>query len=145
MKTLDGIIAALYDVISGPAGEKRNWNRMRALCKPELRLNAVGQSKDGSIHYVSMTLDEYISRNGPFFEQNGFYERELSRQTDQFGYISHVFTTYEIKFKPEGDVIMRGINSVQLIYEQGRYWIINVLWNAETPQHPLPERYLGEG
>src|SRR5688572_18845337 len=29
--SIDAIVAALYDVISGPAGKKRDWDRMRSL------------------------------------------------------------------------------------------------------------------
>jgi hypothetical protein len=34
VNSMDAIIAAVYDVISGPAGKKRNWDRMRSFSCP---------------------------------------------------------------------------------------------------------------
>ena len=49
VSSIDGIVAALYDVISGGAGEKRNWDRMRTLFIPEAKLMATGKRPDGSM------------------------------------------------------------------------------------------------
>lgn len=143
VETADGIVAALYDVISGPAGASRNWDRMRSLFKPEARLTAVGRDREGKFRYTSMTVDDYIERNGPFLEKNGFFEVELSRKTDTYGLVSQLFSTYASRRTAEGEIFARGINSIQLIYDGQRYWILNVLWNSETPDNPIPEKYLG--
>lgn len=144
VSSIDGIVAALYDVISGPAGAPRNWARMKALFKPSARLNATGKSHKGEQYWVSMTVDDYIKRNSPHFEKRGFFESEIHRKTDTFGQITQVFTTYEARFEAEGEVKMRGINSVQLTYDGERYWIVNVLWTAETPEQPIPVAYLNK-
>src|SRR6478736_4152545 len=47
VSTLDGIIAAYYDVISGPAGQPRQWSRDRTLYIPEIRFVSMSQSKEG--------------------------------------------------------------------------------------------------
>jgi len=41
--TMEGILAALYEVISGPAGQRRNWDRMRTLFIPEAKLIPTGK------------------------------------------------------------------------------------------------------
>lgn len=140
--TIDGIIAALYDVISGPAAAPRNWERMKALFKPDARLSATGKSPKGEVYWVSMTVDDYIERNSPHFEKNGFFETEIYRKTDTFGQISQIFSTYEARFEEDGVVKMRGINSIQVTYDSERYWIANILWNGESPDQPIPTAYL---
>lgn len=142
VQSIQNILVALYDVISGEAGEERNWERMKNLFKSNARLNAVGKNRQGEIAFVSMTLDEYIERNAHFFKNKGFFESEISKKVDRFGNIAQVFSTYEARFEKEGRVFMRGINSIQLAYEGGRWWIINVLWNAESEEYPIPENYL---
>jgi hypothetical protein len=92
--SLDAIIAALYDVISGPAGQQRNWDRMRSLFIPGARLiPAHPPGWQGRPRVLD--VDGYIGRAGPTLEKNGFFEREISRKTDSFGTITHAFSTYE--------------------------------------------------
>ena len=143
VESVDGIVAALYDVISGAAGQPRNWDRMRSLFAPEGRLMAVGARPDGSYGLRGMGVEDYISRNSKAFATMGFFEKEAARTTETFGQIAHVFSTYESRHAP-GDAkpFQRGINSIQLYHDGKRWWVVNVLWRAEDERLPLPERYL---
>lgn len=141
--SMDAILAALYDVISGPAGKKRDWNRMRSLFLPEGRLMAVGPKKEGGFGYRVMDVDGYIKSSGNYLETNGFFEREVARVVEQFGEIAHVFSTYEARNKAEeAKPFMRGINSIQLMNDGKRWWIVSVYWEAERADNPLPDKYL---
>jgi hypothetical protein len=143
VESVDAIINALYNVISGPAGEKRNWDRMRTLFIPEGKLMATGKRQDGMMGKRVMTLEDYISSSGPYLEKEGFFEREIGRKTDQYGSVVHVFSTYDSKKKLEDEKpFMRGINSIQLWNDGKRWWVVSVFWQAETPDNPIPERYL---
>lgn len=153
--SVDSILAALYDVISGPAGKKRDWDRFRSLFAPGARLiptfarRPPGTAPDapltGKEEYVAraFTPEEYIERSRPILEGQGFFERETARRTEQFGHILHAFSTYEARHKAEdAKPFLRGINSIQLLNDGRRWWIVTILWEAETPQTPLPEKYL---
>lgn len=141
--SMDAILAALYDVISGPAGKKRDWNRMRSLFIPEGRLMAVGQKKEGGFGYRVMDVEGYIKSSGTYLETNGFFEREAARVVEQFGQIAHVFSTYESRHKADdAKPFMRGINSIQLMNDGKRWWIVSVYWEGERPDNPLPDKYL---
>ncbi len=142
--TIDKLVAALYDVISGPAGEARDWDRMRYLFAPHARLSAVYRSGEGNVNYVTLTVDEYIERNGGYFEKNGFYEKELFRVTQEYDNLFHLMSTYLTLERPEGPVTRRGINSIQVARYDGRFWIVSIFWNPETPEHPIPEAYTPE-
>jgi hypothetical protein len=143
VESIDGIVAALYDVISGEAGKPRDWNRMRSLFAPEGRLMAVGARPEGVVALRAMTVEDYIGRNAKAFATMGFFEREAARTTETFGQIVHVFSTYESRHAA-GDAkpFQRGINSIQLYNDGKRWWIVNLLWRAEDERLPLPERYL---
>jgi hypothetical protein len=93
----EAIVAAVYDVISGPAGQKRNWDRMRTLFVPDARMIATGKRQNGEISRRVMSVEDYISNSGPFLEKEGFFEKEIGKTTEQFGNIVHVFSTYESK------------------------------------------------
>jgi hypothetical protein len=141
--TVDGIVAALYDVISGTAGQPRDWDRMRSLFAPEGRLMAVGARPEGVYGLRAMTVEEYIARNAKAFATMGFFEREAARSTETFGQIVHVFSTYESRHaRGDAEPFQRGINSIQLYNDGKRWWIVNVLWRAEDASLRLPERYL---
>jgi hypothetical protein len=137
------IIAALYDVISGPAGQKRNWPRMRTLFLSEGRMIATGVRPNGTITKRVMTVEDYIASSGPFLEKDGFYEMEIGSKMEQFGNIVHVFSTYESKRKLEDEKpFMRGINSIQLWNDGKRWWVVTVLWQSENKDTPIPDKYI---
>ena len=141
--SVDSTIAALYDVISGPAGAPRNWNRMRALFAPDAKLMVINPGRDGAFGLRAMTVEAYISRNMSAFSAGGFYEREIARTTESFGQLVHVFSTYELLRSPnDPKPFMRGINSIQLAHDGKRWWIANLVWRAEDASLALPERYL---
>ena len=146
VESVDAILNAVYDVISGPAGETRDWDRMRSLFLPEARLIPSGQAQDGSTRYLIWSPEEYISTAGGQLEANGFFEREAFRVEERFGYIAHVFSTYEsfrtVEEMEAGSHFMRGINSFQLLFDGERWWVVQIYWQGETPDQPIPDRYL---
>jgi len=141
--TMNAVVAALYDVISGPIGEKRNWDRMRTLFIPEARMMATGKRPDGSMSKRNMSVEDYITLSGPVLERDGFFEQEIGRTTEQYGNVVHLFSAYAAKRKKEDEKpFMRGINSIQLWNDGKRWWIVSIFWQAETPDNPVPEKYL---
>lgn len=141
--SIDAIVKAVYDVISGPAGAPRDWDRMRSLFAPEGRMMAVGMRPDGSYGMRSMTPDDYIARNTKAFATMGFFETELARSTESFGQIAQVFSTYEARHAPDdAKPFLRGINSIQLVNDGKRWYVLSLVWRAEDAKLPLPERYL---
>jgi hypothetical protein len=139
----DAIVAALYDVISGPAGE-RDWNRFRSLFIPEAQLIASHQKKEGSQAYKAVSVQGYIDGAEKYFKENGFFEREISRKVESFGSITQIFSTYESRNTADGKPFERGINSIQLWNDGTRWWVVDVYWTGETPETPIPERYLSK-
>jgi hypothetical protein len=143
VNSIDAIIAAVYDVISGPAGKKRDWDRMRSLFVPGARLIPTGPHPAGGYGARVLTFDEYIERASGFFEKEGFFEREAARRTEEFGQIAHVFSTYNSRHAPDdAKPFQRGINSIQLMNDGKRWWVVTIFWQGEDEKHPLPEKYL---
>jgi hypothetical protein len=142
VKSLDAIVAAVYDVISGPPGE-RDWNRFNSLFAKDARLIAVRMAKDGGKpSLVVMTPGDYAQHAGDYFKQHGFFEHELSRKTDSFGAMTHIYTTYESRETKDGKPIDRGINSMEFFFDGQRWWCVEIYWDSERPGNPIPEKYL---
>jgi hypothetical protein len=139
--SIESILAALYDVISGPVGQARDWNRMRSLFIPDGRLMPSGMRPDGKVGIRLMSVNDYIATSGPMLERVGFREKEIARRVERFGHIAHVFSTYEGRLETDNTVI-RGINSIQLLNDGTRWWVVSVYWEAERPDMPLPRQYL---
>ncbi len=140
--TMDSTIAALYDVISGPAG-KRDWDRFRSLFIPSARLIPTGARPTGEVGSRVLTVEDYVQRAGAAFEKQGFFEREVSRRLERFGNIAHIFSTYESRHaKDDPKPFQRGINSIQLMNDGKRWWVVTIFWQGEDEKNPLPAKYL---
>ncbi len=145
-ESIDSIIKATYDVISGAKGEQRDWERFRLLFYPDARLVPTRKSPEGVFQAVARTPEEYIETSGPILLKNGFYEEEIARKTEAFGNIAHVFSTYEARNSLSDEKpFLRGINSFQLINDGQRWWVLTIYWQAETPDSKIPEKYLKAG
>ena len=142
--TLDSIMKAVYDVISGDAGKERDWDRFRTLFHKDARLIPSGKNpQTGVVSARVLSPEEYVARASANMAKEGFFEREIARRTEQFGNIAHVFSTYEA-FRSMSDKkpFMRGINSFQLLNDGKRWWVMTIYWQAETPENPIPKKYL---
>ena len=144
VQSMDAIIAALYDVISGPIGQQRDWDRMRNLFVPGARLIPAVYRPDSVPTLRELSVEDYITRAGPMLEKNGFFETEIARQVERYGGVVHAFSTYESRHKAEdAKPFVRGINSIQLFDDGRRWWVVTVFWEGERPDNPIPQKYLG--
>ena len=141
VESIDAIVAALYDVISGQPGQARDWGRFRSLFVPTARMIPTGARADGQHGLRLMGPNDYIASSGPLLLDKGFHERELSRRVEQFGHIAQVFSSYEARIVKD-DHTMRGINSIQLVNDGKRWWIVSLMWEAESESIKLPAEFL---
>ncbi len=142
--SIDAIMKAVYDVISGDAGKPRDWDRFRTLFHKDARLIPSGKNAQTNVVAARvLSPEDYIKRAAPNMEKEGFFEREKARRVEIYGNIAHVFSTYE-SFRSLSDKkpFMRGINSFQLFNDGTRWWVITIFWQGETPENPIPKKYL---
>lgn len=143
VSSIDSTIKALYDVISGEKGEQRNWELLKFLFHKDAKLIPSGTNSSGKTEARFLTINEYINTSGVWLVKNGFFEKEIGRKTERFGNIAHVFSTYEsFRTKNDSKPFMRGINSIQLLHDGNRWWILNVYWQSETQKDQIPKKYI---
>lgn len=150
VKSVDALMAALYDVISGPAGRPRDWDRFRSLFLPDGRLGVIrhaAPAADGkparTDDVVFLTPQDYVDRDAPYFQTHGFFERGIANRVEEFGNLVSVWSTYESRNAADDPKpFVRGINSLQIVKAEGRYWVASILWDDERSGVTLPEKYL---
>jgi hypothetical protein len=141
--SIDSTVDTLYAVISGNKGEARNWDLFKHLFYKDAKLIATGKNEKKQTTLRYMSSEDYIKFSEKWLMDNGFHELEIKRETQTFGNIAHVFSTYEANNSKNDDTpLMRGINSIQLFNDGKRWWIVNLYWNQESKESPIPEDYL---
>jgi hypothetical protein len=144
VESIDGIVTAIYEVISGPAGE-RDWDRERSLFLPGARLVPTRPLPEGGAVAEVLDVEGYVASRAPIFAAQGVWETEIARQVFQFGNFAHVLSSYQLRrSSPAGGElpIVRGVNSIQLFNDGRRWWIAAVIWDNERPGVAIPEQLL---
>jgi len=140
VKSMDAILAAIYDVISGPAGG-RDWSRFRSLFLPQTRFTQVSTAPDGSKVILTWNVDEFVRDAGEVFSKEPFYEKAIVNRPESFGNVTQVFSSYESHRSLTDRPFERGINSIQLLNDGTRWWVLSILWDTERAGNPLPAKF----
>ena len=132
---IDATVRGVYEVISGPPGQKRDFDKMRAMFAPGALLRVI--TPDRGVR--GGDIEAYIKASGPILEKEGFTERELGRRTEVYGNLASVWSAYDGR-TANGSFHERGINSFQLVKVDGKWLVASILWQEEgTPVlFPLP-------
>jgi hypothetical protein len=141
VESIDAILTALYDVISGPAGD-RDWDRFRSLFTPNAILVPMVPTPDGSTPVRVLTAEDYITRVGPFFGENPFYEVEAGRTLDRYGNVANAMSAYESRRAPGEAPFARGINTITLVTDGARWYVASIAWDQEREGNPFPPDWL---
>jgi hypothetical protein len=143
VSTLDGIVKAYYDVISGPAGRPRQWDRDLTLYIPNVRFVILRAGASGKTTAQSMTHQEFVDTSDPSLAGKSFYEHEVHRITHRAGNVAHILSTSEHTSSPGGPAEGRSVDSLDLFWDGARWWITSVtIWEIDSPAHPLPPEFL---
>jgi hypothetical protein len=143
VSTLDGIVKAYYEVVSGPAEQPRQWDRDATLYIPNVRFIILREDATGKTTAQSMTHQEFVDSSDASLKGKAFYEHEIHRITHRAGNVVHLLSTSEHMSSPDGPVEGRSIDSLELFWDGSRWWITNVnIWDVESAKHPLPGEFL---
>jgi hypothetical protein len=138
--TIDGIVAAFYEVVSGPVGEPRDWGRDATLYLEPMSFTLAAVDSAGNPVARTISKQQFVDQSDAFLVETGFTEREIHRETRRFGNIAHVWTTYEWTTADGGTG--RGINGIDLFHDGTRWWITHATWDSEREDNPIPAEFL---
>jgi hypothetical protein len=137
VKALDDVIDALYESISGAAGAPRDWDRNDRVYAPGARLMIAHRGADGVIALETLTAEQFRASRDAFFRTTDFFEVETSREVAVHGVIAHVFSAYEARRTADGPAFAAGYNSLQLVFSDGRWWVLSCLWEGHATSAQL--------
>lgn len=137
VSTIDGIMKAYYEVVSGPANTPRDIARDLSLHHPKAQVFPLMHDKDGNPNLLVFSVQEFHAWGKPVYDA-GFFENEVKRTVTSFGQTFHVWSTYETRTQANGPVVGRGINNIQLYFDGKRFWIVSETWDSERPNNPMP-------
>ena len=144
VESVNAVIKALYECVTFAPGTQPDYQRLRSLFHPRGRLTPPKDRSD-----LVLDIETFISNSREHviltgLEKKGFHEKEVHRSTEVFGNIVHAFSTYESRHLPTDEApIQRGINSIQLVFDNERWWVVSIMWDIERDNNPLPSQYIG--
>jgi len=144
VESIDGLMKAYYEVVSGAAGEPRDVGRDSTLHMAGAGIVIIGDDENGNPIANRMTLADFHAATKTAFDSVGFFEYEISRSVETRGALSNIWSTYEWKQDIDGPVGGRGINSIQVYHDGDRYWILSWQFDNRDAAGEIPNKYLPE-
>lgn len=134
-------VEALYEVISGPVGEPRDWDRFRAMFLDGAQMTVLAPMPGDGERVVTLTVEEYVSRNGERLTEMGFTEAETRRQTHIYGGLATILSAYEATRSDRGETFATGVNTIVLARQDGVWKVASLAWRSETPDWPIERAF----
>ncbi|WP_439636506.1 hypothetical protein [Oceanicaulis sp.] len=134
-------VEALYDVISGPVGEARDWDLFRAMFLDGAQMTVLAPMPDGGERVVTLTIEDYVSRNAERLSEMGFTEAETRRQTHVYGGLATILSAYEATRADTDETVATGVNTIVLARQDGVWKIASLAWRSETPDWPVERAF----
>ena len=128
VSSIDGIIRAYYEIVSGPAGQAPDAERDRSLHHPDAWVSIAGRDPSGAPVVNVMSLDEYHGENQP--RQQGFWEWETDRVVRRSGNMVHVWSSYASARTDGGEPYTHGVNSITLFDDGSRWWVMGWMFDS---------------
>jgi hypothetical protein len=148
LASIEGTIAALYDAVGFAPGGAPDWERLRGIFLDDARLIPPQLGDPPALHVVDFDTwrresEEFLAGPGREIAARGFREAELASRVERFGAIAHSFSSYASCFRDSPEPFARGINSIQLVHRDGRWWVATIMWDVERAGVAIPEEFGG--
>ena len=137
VQSVDAIIKAYYDVNSGSSSDP--WEFERDTYTHSKNAHIILLDENGKAELVKL---EVLQNEFRMSERKDSYEKELKRKVSQFGNIVQVWSAYEIRYEPKTSTNNRGLVSIQLHYEKGRWWIDGWTNQMESDKNSVVTTFL---
>lgn len=134
-------VEALYDVISGPVGEARDWDRFRAMFLDGAQMTVLAPTPEGEDRVITLTIEDYVERNGERLSEIGFTEAETRRQTHVYGGLATILSAYEATRADTGETVATGVNTIVLARQEGVWKVASLAWRSETEDWPIERAF----
>jgi hypothetical protein len=139
VNSVDAIINAYYDVVSGSSNEPWEFERDKYIHTGHAVITRLDENGKAESHTLEV---EYIPIG--LSSKEDFYEKELKRKVSKYGNIAQVWSAFEIRTDPNAESNIRGLNSIQLHYENGRWFIDSWTCEMESEKNTLVAEFMNK-
>ena len=136
-QNIENTVATLMQLISIDKGDTVDWPRFNNLFLPKARFNYFTFNKSGELVFVNHSLAEF--KQNAAYGKVKFKEVELFKRINQFGKVAQVFQGYRFTVN-DGELVRAGVNNIQLINHENRWWIAHISWQPETASDQVPDK-----
>ena len=140
----EGVVLELYDLCTFDAGTLPDWDHMRSLFLPEATVTLRNSRTSNTIFSVEEFVGDwhtFIERDN--VEERGFTEEIVRMSSTVFGDIAHIMVLYHASFPDWDRPPQPGVDFIQLVKNDGRWWITSIANEVPTPNRPVPEALRG--
>lgn len=130
LSTPEGVVECLYAAISFEPGQNPNYSLVYTLFHSNAHITPPATDTGGSLRALSVAefIEHFDGRIQDIISTGG-REEQTSSQTVMFHKVAHVFSAYKFMLHGNDEPIALGVNSFQLVYENGRWWIMSLTWD----------------
>ena len=141
IKSIDGITNLMLDILSGPQGEKRDWELYKSLFSEGATMHIVNPNAPIGKQMKTIPIDEFVEKYSAAYSRDGFFEEATGLVVNEFNGVANAFQSFYCK-NLIGTYENRGVNTYQLIFADDRWWITNIAFANETEESKVPKKYL---
>jgi hypothetical protein len=139
VSSIEAIVKADYECISGGVGVARQWSRDLTLYDPNARFfEASTDPKTQVLKTWTPSQQEYTDATDAQFVKSGFIEHEVAHKIFRYGNIATVFSSYVSKLASSDKYTAQGVNAYQLYFDGKRWWISSVSWDGNLDPGAIP-------
>lgn len=135
-ETIESTCKQVMACISINKGDTVDWARFNNLFLPTARFTFFTFNKEKELQLVNRDLQAF--RKEAIYGKVKFQEVELFKRINRFGRVAQVFQGYRFSVN-DGELVRSGVNSIQLVFDQGRWWIAHISWQPETEEDKVPK------
>jgi len=139
LESAEGVVRELYRLVCVAVGDSTDWNAVRNLFIPEAVIH-LRVSKDASSTFdLEGWIQDFVDFNTKArVKERGFEEKIVRMDTLVFRDIAHVLVLYEARILDSPRPPTVGVDSIELIRRDNRWWIAAITNDLPTPEHPVP-------
>ena len=131
----------MFDAYSANAGE-RDWDRLRSVFYPTAGYNTViHPTEDGGIDVGLLPNHQaYCNWCKDILAENNLFEWGFKQEIRQWGHMAHVAVSVAVGNEP-GEPIGYAMQSIQLCWDNKRWWVVSILVDMITPENPFSPEF----
>ena len=130
VESIDAIMKAYYEVVSGPAGAVPDKDRDVSLHHPDHWIAIANTDANGKPTIQSMNIDGFYGDLKP--REEGFFEWETERVVHRHKNMATVWSHYATAKTEGGEPFNTGVNTITLWFDGSRWWIMNWMFDRSS-------------